>query len=98
MADFELRPDQVWMRFDQLPDRLLDIIEIDPLSRRAVPFRAIAKPPGDVGDRRRGRRTVGQDFDETLQPGDLVGAGNLAWLGSVDERVHVANGLRGPSL
>jgi hypothetical protein len=72
------------MRFDQLPDHPLDIVEIEPLSRRSAPFRARTEPPGDDipkreiwesykrVDRRSVRRTVGQDFDETLQSSDLV--------------------------
>jgi hypothetical protein len=88
MANFELRNDQVRMRFDQFPDRLFDVVEIDPLSRRSVPVRELAKPPGDAGDRRSVRRTVGQDFDEALQPGSHEGGGHVAGLGSVGEFIH----------
>jgi hypothetical protein len=87
-ADFDLRPDQVRMRFDQVPDHLLDIIGIEPLARRSAPFRACTKPPGDAGDRRIVRRTVGQAFDEAPQPGSHEGGGHVAGLGSVDECVH----------
>ena len=69
MADFELRPDQVWMRFDQLPDRLFHVVETEPLSERAAPCGVRPKLPGGEGDRRRVRQAVGQNFDEALQPG-----------------------------